>query len=175
MISNLERAILITTAINVLLSRFSNYCKQYTIWNIIFILYAYAIDDSDEIMALATINTINIAITFHCFFIFEPNLLNTIPKAINMSLGSCYIKDIILHILPMYPLVKDYCVKGLSGVEYATHYAFLYSLLWVLIIMTHTLKIGDIYTLSDQYYTQICLIFCVLHVLIPIFLRGLGC
>lgn len=167
MISNLERAILITTLINVTLSRLSHYFKQYTMWNMIFLLYSFIIDSSDEIIVFLTINTINICIIFHCFFILEPNLIRTIPKAMNLSIKTCFIKDIVLHIIPIFPISKIYFSKIFRHPANISLYLILYTVLWALIITSHDIKIGDIYTFPDKHYKPIALLTVFFYFLTP--------
>ena len=80
----------------------NDFFKQLTIWNII----SQFIDPYNIIII---INSIDIFIIFHLFFIFEPYLYHLIPQKLNITIFNFHIINIFLHIIPL--IISIYILK----------------------------------------------------------------
>lgn len=72
---------------------YNNFFKQFTVWN----MYTQLRYPYEWTTAL---NSFNIFIIFHMFFILEPELRTIIPQKCNLTINQFHVANIIMHIIP---------------------------------------------------------------------------
>lgn len=139
--------------------------KQYTMWNMyIFLKYIYTKDHN--ILPFITTNFINIFITFHSFFVIQPELLTLMPAKMNLSPYMFFIQNFIFHIFPPF-----YClIQSLRHFIYMNPnihmYCISFSFFWILIVEKGTLKLDGIYSVEPKYRNNLLLLHLFLHIFI---------
>jgi len=114
----------------------NDFFKQLTIWNII----SQFIDPYNIIII---INSINIFIVFHLFFIFEPYLYYLIPQKLNITIFYFHIINIFLHIIPLIISIYIFKYNYIYFNFIDIFYNFLYILIWLI-----NLKFINIYSIK---------------------------
>lgn len=118
----------------------SKFFKQLTIWNIVSQLFDYA-------NPISIMNSFNILIVFHLFFILQPELYYVIPSKCNLSIQQFHIVNIFLHILPC-TLSIYYLFSTSIDIHFSNGlFNVLYILVWLFSIR------GDyaIYSINQKY------------------------
>ena len=97
---------------------YNNFFKQFTVWN----MYTQLRYPYEWTTAL---NSFNIFIIFHMFFILEPELKTIIPQKCNLTINQFHVANIIMHIIVnvyyifgVAPLVQCYLFNGGAVVFY---------------------------------------------------------
>jgi hypothetical protein len=103
----------------------TNFFKQLTIWNIISNIL-------DPHIGFNIINSINIFIIFHSFFILEPNLYYDIPIKNNITVLNFHIINIILHILPLLYSIYILINYNININIFDVLYNYLYIIIWLI-------------------------------------------
>jgi hypothetical protein len=112
--------------------------KQLTIWNII----SQFIDPYNSIII---INSINIFIIFHLFFVFEPYLYYSIPKKLNISIFQFHIGNFILHFIPLIISLIILNNNYINITLFDVFYYFLYIFIWLI-----NVKFINIYSIKFE-------------------------
>ena len=122
--------------------------KQLTIWNIV----TQVLDCTNPI---AIVNSFNILIVFHLFFLFQPELYYVIPSKCNLSITQFHIVNILLHLLPCiisiyYLISTSIHINIINGI---------YNILYILVWLCSVKMDYSIYSINKYYVKHLICIY----------------